>query len=170
MNTLNQKQFNVPVPDNVQVRKAGGKGHLEGDPTESATGMVRTERLIPLMEHRRRGADAQPSSEKTIAGIRGDIQKGKGINNPIMVAYDHENKWGVIGEGHHRLEAAMAEAVSHVPVTVYRQPGLGERKEKFLGSHLAMTTNFTSKGSYEERTGKEYVPTNIHPAHFKQFQ
>jgi len=167
---LNQKQFHVPVPENVQIRKAGGKGHLEGDPTESATGMVRTERLIPLMEHRRRGADAQPSSEKTIAGIRSDIQKGKGINNPIMVAYDHENKWGVIGEGHHRLEAAMAEAVSHVPVTVYRQPGLGERKEKFLGSHLAMTTNFTSKGSYEERTGKEYVPTNIHPAHFKQFQ
>jgi hypothetical protein len=170
MNTLNQKQFNVPVPDNVQVRKAGGKGHLEGDPTESATGMVRTERLIPLMEHRRRGADAQPSSEKTIAGIRGDIQKGKGINNPIMVAYDHENKWGVIGEGHHRLEAAMAEGVSHVPVTVFRQPNLGERKENFLGGHLAMMTNFTDKGSHDERMGKEYVPTNIHPGHFKQFQ
>jgi hypothetical protein len=169
MNTLNQKQFNVPVPDNVQVRKAGGKGHLEGDPSESATGMVRTERLIPLMEHRRRGADAQPSSEKTIAGIRSDIQKGKGINNPIMVAYDHENKWGVIGEGHHRLEAAMAEGVSHVPVTVYRQPRLGERKENFLGGHLAMTTNFTDKGSHDERMGKEYVPTNMHPAHFKQF-
>jgi len=170
MNTLNQKQFNVPVPDNVQVRKAGGKGHLEGDPSESATGMVRTERLIPLMEHRRRGADAQPSSEKTIASIRGDIQKGKGINNPIMVAYDHENKWGVIGEGHHRLEAAMAEGVSHVPVTVYRQPRLGERKENFLGGHLAMTTNFTDKGSHDERMGKEYVPTNVHPGHFKQFQ
>jgi len=170
MNTLNQKQFNVPVPDNVQVRKAGGKGHLEGDPSESATGMVRTERLIPLMEHRRRGADAQPSSEKTIAGIRSDIQKGKGINNPIMVAYDHENKWGVIGEGHHRLEAAMAEGVSHVPVTVFRQPRLGERKENFLGGHLAMTTNFTDKGSHDERMGKEYVPTNIHPGHFKQFQ
>lgn len=167
---LNQKQFNVSVPEYVQQRKAGGKGHLEGDKTESATGMVRTERLIPLMEHRRRGADAQPSSEKTIAGIRQDIQKGNGINNPIMVAYDHANKWGVVGEGHHRLEAAMAEGVSHVPVTVYRQPGLGERKEKFLGGHLAMTTNFTDKGSYEENMGKDYVPTNIHPAHFKQFQ
>jgi len=167
---LNQKQFHVPVPDYVQKRKAGGKGHLEGDKTESATGMVKTERLIPLMEHRRRGADAQPSSEKTIAGIRGDIQKGKGINNPIMVAYDHENKWGVIGEGHHRLEAAMAEGVSHVPVTVFRQPNLGERKENFLGGHLAMMTNFTDKGSYDERMGKEYVPTNIHPGHFKQFQ
>jgi len=167
---LNQKQFNVPVPDYVQQRKAGGKGHLEGDPTESATGMVRTERLIPLMEHRRRGADAQPSSEKTIAGIRGDIQKGKGINNPIMIAYDHANKWGVVGEGHHRLEAAMAEGVSHVPVTVFRQPGLGERKENFLGGHLAMTTNFTDKGSYDEKMGKEYVPTNIHPGHFRQFQ
>jgi len=167
---LNSKQFGVPVPENVQVRKAGGKGHLEGDKTESATGMVKTERLIPLMEHRRRGADAQPSSEKTIAGIRSDIQKGKGINNPIMVAYDHENKWGVIGEGHHRLEAAMAEGVSHVPVTVFRQPNLGERKENFLGGHLAMMTNFTDKGSYDERMGKEYVPTNIHPGHFKQFQ
>ena len=28
---LNQRQFNMPVPENVQVRKAGGKGHLEGD-------------------------------------------------------------------------------------------------------------------------------------------
>ena len=164
---LNQRQFNMPVP--VKQRKAGGKGHLEGDKSESATGMVRTERLIPLMEHRRLGADAQPSSSKVIAGIRGDIKSSKGINNPIMVAYDHANKWGVVGEGHHRLEAAMAEGVSHVPVTVYRQPGLGERKEKSLGGHLAMMTNFTDKGSYEERTGKEYVPTNIHPAHFKQF-
>jgi len=170
MNTLNQKQFNVPVPSYVQQRKAGGKGHLEEDPSESATGMVRTERLIPLMEHRRLGADAQPSSSKVIAGIRGDIQKGGGIQNPIMVAYDHANNWGVVGEGHHRLEAAMAEGVSHVPVTVYRQPGLGERKENFKGGHLAMTTNFTDKGSHEERMGKEYVPTNIHPGHFKQFQ
>jgi hypothetical protein len=87
-----------------------------------------------------------------------------------MVAYDHANKWGVVGEGHHRLEAAMAEGVSHVPVTVYRQPGLGERKENFKGGHLAMTTNFTDKGSHDERMGKEYVPTNIHPGHFKQFQ
>ena len=170
MNTLNQKQFNLPVPDNVQTRKAGGKGHLEGDPSESATGMVRTERLIPLMEHRRLGDDAQPSSSKVITGIRADIKSGKGINNPIMVAYDHANKWGVVGEGHHRLEAAMAEGVSHVPVTVYRQPGLGERKENFLGGHLAMMTNFTDKGSHDERMGKEYVPTNIHPGHFKQFQ
>jgi hypothetical protein len=167
---LNQKQFTVPIPSYVQQRKAGGKGHLEGDKSESATGMVRTERLIPLMEHRRLGADAQPSSPKVIAGIRGDIQKGGGINNPIMVAYDHANKWGVVGEGHHRLEAAMAEGVSHVPVTVYRQPGLGERKENFKGGHLAMTTNFTDKGSHDERMGKEYVPTNIHPGHFKQFQ
>jgi hypothetical protein len=167
---LNQKQFNLPVPSYVQQRKAGGKGHLEGDKSESATGMVRTERLIPLMEHRRLGADAQPSSSKTIAGIRQDIQKGGGINNPIMVAYDHANKWGVVGEGHHRLEAAMAEGVSHVPVTVYRQPGLGERKENFKGGHLAMTTNFTEKGSFDEQMGKEYVPTNIHPGHFKQFQ
>ena len=167
---LNQKQFHVPVPDYVQQRKAGGKGHLEGDPTESATGMVRTERLIPLMEHRRLKQDAQPHSHQRVAEIRSDIRSGKGINNPIMVAYDHANKWGVVGEGHHRLEAAMAEAVSHVPVTVFRQPGLGERKEKSIGGHLAMTTNFTDKGSYDERMGKEYVPTNIHPAHFKQFQ
>ena len=167
---LNQRQFNMPVPENVQIRKAGGKGHLEGDKSESATGMVRTERLIPLMEHRRLGADAQPSSSKVMAVIRGDIKSGKGINNPIMVAYDHANKWGVVGEGHHRLEAAMAEGVSHVPVTVYRQPGLGERKESSLGCHLAMMTNFTDKGSHEERMGKEYVPTNMHPAHFKQFQ
>jgi len=170
MNNLSPKQFHMPVPDYVQQRKAGGKGHLEGDPTESATGMVRTERLIPLMEHRRLRGDAQPHSHQRVAEIRSDIRSGKGINNPIMVAYDHANKWGVVGEGHHRLEAAMAEAVSHVPVTVFRQPGLGERKEKAIGNHLAMTTNFTDKGSYDERMGKEYVPTNIHPAHFKQFQ
>jgi hypothetical protein len=167
---LNQKQFNVPVPEYVQQRKAGGKGHLEGDKTESATGMVRTERLIPLMEHQRLGRDAQPHSSERVNEIRSDIRSGKGINNPIMVAYDHANKWGVVGEGHHRLEAAMKEGVSHVPVTVFRQPNLGERKANFLGGHLAMTTNFTDKGSYDEKMGKEYVPTNIHPGHFKQFQ
>ena len=163
------RQFRgVAVPDNVAQRASGGKGHIEGDESRSVVGMVPTNALRSLMEFDRAGRHADPSSKETIDNIASDIKSGKGITNPIMVAYDHKNKWGYIGEGNHRLAAAIQAGASHVPVTVYRQPGLGERKESGVGGHLAMVTDFTEP-HHRQITGEDYVPTNIHPAHFKQF-
>jgi ParB-like nuclease domain len=165
MSALNRKQFRVPVPENVSQKYAGGKGHLEGDPTESATGMVPVHALRPFMEFDRAGHQADSHSAQRISEIVSDITSGKGITNPLMVAYDHKNKWGVLGEGNHRLAAAIQAGVSHVPVTVYRDSGLGSRKREGIGSHLAMITDF-GRGTPQT---EDYVPTNIHPEHFKQF-
>jgi hypothetical protein len=165
---LNSKQFRVSVPDTVAQRQSGGKGHLEGDDSRSVVGMVSVHALKPLMEFDRAGSDADSHSAQRINEISEDIKSGKGITNPLMVAYDHQNKWGHIGEGNHRLAAAIQSGVTHVPVTVYRQSGLGEHKKSGVGGHLAMLTNFTEPGSHDAQTGKEYVPTNIHPGHFKQ--
>jgi len=165
VSALNSKQFRVPVPESVTQKYAGGKGHLEGDPTKSATGMVSVHSLKPLMEFDRAGKHEDSHSAQRIGEIAADIRSGKGITNPLMVAYDHKNKWGFIGEGNHRLAAAIQEGVSHVPVTVYRQGNLAERKRQGIGNHLAMMTDF-GRGTPQT---EDYVPTNIHPEHFKQF-
>ena len=160
----------MKVPDNVALKISGGKGHVEGDETRSVVGMVPVSRLIALREFDRTKSDQNwdGHSTHTIDSIAADIKSGKGITNPIMVAYDHKNKWGYIGEGNHRLAAAIKAGATHVPVTVYRQPGLDAHKNKRVGGHLAMTTNFTEQ-HHAQITGEEYVPTNIHPSHFKQF-
>jgi len=165
MSALNSKQFRIPVPENVEQKYAGGKGHLEGDPTESATGMVSVHALRPLMEFDRLGEHAHSNSREVVNSIAADIKSGKGITNPIMVAYDHKNKWGYIGEGNHRMAAAIQAGATHVPVTVYRQGNLAEHKEQGIGGHLAMMTDF-GRGTPQT---EDYVPTNIHPGHFKQF-
>lgn len=159
------RQFTVPVPDTVAQRRSGGKGHVEGDESHSVVGMVPVHALKPLMEFDRAGHQADSHSAQSISNIVSDIKSGKGITNPLMVAYDHKNKWGVIGEGNHRLAAAIQAGVSHVPVTVYRDSGLGTRKRERVGNHLAMITDF-GRGTPQT---EDYVPTNIHPSHFKQF-
>ena len=164
------RQFTPEVPDNVAKKRSGGKGHIEGDQSRSVVGMVSVAALRPLMEFDRAGIHSHgPGSKKTINKISKDIKSGKGITSPIMVAYDHKSRWGHIGEGNHRLAAAIQSGATHVPVSVYRQPGLDENKRERVGGHLAMTTNFTEPGSYEAQTNTEYVPSNIHPIHFKQF-
>jgi hypothetical protein len=164
------RQFTPKVPENVEQKRSGGKGHLPGDESRSVVGMVSVSALKPLMEFDRSGRHADSNSAERISEIAQDIHSGKGITNPLMIAYDHKNKWGYIGEGNHRLAAAISAGATHVPVSVYRQSDLGNYKKRGVGSHLAMTTNFTDPGSHEERTGQEYVPTNIHPQHFKQMQ
>jgi hypothetical protein len=165
VNALNRKQFRIPVPENVDQKYSGGKGHIEGDESHSATGMVSVHALKPFMEFDRAGKHADSHSVQRINEIAADIKSGKGITNPLMIAYDHKNKWGVLGEGNHRLAAAIQAGITHVPVSVYRDSGLGSRKKERIGNHLAMMTDF-GRGTPQT---EDYVPTNIHPEHFKQF-
>lgn len=165
MSNLSPKQFNIPVPANVEQKRSGGKGHLEGDESRSVVGMVPVHALKPLMEFDRAGQHADSHSAQQISNIVSDIKSGKGITNPLMVAYDHKNKWGFIGEGNHRLAAAIQAGVTHVPVSVYRDSNLSDRKKQRVGSHLAMITDF-GRGTPQT---EDYVPSNIHPGHFKQF-
>ena len=155
------------VPESVSQVYSGGKGHI--DESGSATGMVPVSSLIKFKELDRKGAHGYSDSQERIDSIAADIKSGKGIKNPIMIAYDHNAKWGYIGEGHHRLEAAIQAGASHIPVTVYRQHGgMSSRRKEGRGSHLAMITDFGDDKSAGWSDGK-YVPTNIHPYHFKQF-
>ena len=162
------RQF-TKVPDTVNQVRSGGMGHLEGDDSRSVVAMLPVHSLLPFRDVNRRGEHAHPGSAETINSIAQDIKSGKGIENPIMIAYDHDAKWGFIGEGHHRLEAAIQAGATHVPATIYRQRGdMSERRRQRRGSHLAMVTDFGSDRSAGWQDGK-YVPSNIHPYHFKQF-
>lgn len=165
---LNNKQFGIPVPKNVNQVQSGGIGHLEGDESRSATGMVPVESVKRFRVVDRTGRHAHPGiSDKTIDSIAADIKSGKGITNPLMIAYDHDRKWGFLGEGHHRLEAAIKAGATHVPVSIYRQPGLGEEKRQGKGSNLSAVTDF--RNPTQKELGQDYVPSNMHPYHFAQF-
>ena len=160
-----------PVPKEVSHMYASGMGHIEGTDSRSATGMVHVRNLIGLKDLQRTGIHAYPSSAKTINDIADELRAGGQIDNPLVIDYNHQDKWGHIIEGHHRLEAALKAGVTHVPVSVVRNKyGMQDKIRERRGGHLAMLTDFgpdTSSEGVGGTTGR-YVPSNIHPYHFKQ--
>lgn len=160
-----------PVPKEVSHMNASGMGHIEGTDSRSATGMVHVSNLIGLKDLQRTGIHAYPSSAKTINDITNELRSGGQIRHPITIDYNHQDKWGHIIEGHHRLEAALKAGVTHVPVSVVRnKSGMQDKIRERRGGHLAMLTDFgpdTSSEGVGGTTGR-YVPSNIHPYHFKQ--
>jgi hypothetical protein len=158
----------------VEDRRSGGIGHLEGDESRSIVGMVPTHKLLPYREHDGRQNPHMPERDREIIdGIRADIRSGKGIHTPLMMEHDPDQHWGSLGEGNHRLAAAVEEGVPHVPVRVVsRARDLSERAQRRArqsiggtgGAPLHMTTNFSEDEEYP------YVPPEVHPYHFRELR
>ena len=146
---------------NLDVRNSGGIGHLEGSGSRSVTGMVPIHQLMPYVEHDgNQNPQAVGRDRRIIDGIKDDLTSGKGLREPLMLEYDHKMKWGSLGEGNHRLAALQETGHTHAPVTVFGRSSMGRRKEDGLGAPLSMRTKFTGG------MGEDYVPPNVHPAHF----
>lgn len=88
--------------------------------------------------------------------------KGGKLSNPLILDYDHDNKWGVLSEGHHRLAAAERAGVTHLPVRVNRSYKGGLVYNKKRGEGSAMTIR------PERMIGlwKEHVPAEATPSSF----
>lgn len=147
----------------VDQYRSGGIGHLSDDESRSVVGFVPTHTLVPYRDHD--GTRDGLMSHDTVDRIAADIHAGVGIKNPIHVEYDHEKQLGYIGEGNHRLAAAVKAGAPVVPVRVYGRARIGgARLERGVGAPLSLAT--TWKGGM----GEDYVPPEVHPLHFQQFK
>lgn len=153
------RQFSPPpVPDTVDQYRSGGVGHLPDDPTHSVVGMVPTRALLPYREHDgNQQAHIPGHDDGVINGIRHDIRNGGGITNPLMLEYDKRSQRASLGEGNHRLAAALAEGVSHVPVRVYGRATIGSDRGAFLGGPDAPVLP----------RDPNYMAPEVHPHHWE---
>lgn len=148
------RQFAAPY--NGPHYQSGGIGHI--DASRSVVGLVPVRALAPFREH---AGDQNPGrSERVIHDLTQSIQ-AEGFKDPLMLEYDHRAKVGSLGEGNHRLVAAERLGLTHVPVRVYGRSRLDyrDRQGSLAGRALAplhLTTDF----------GDDYVPPDLHPAHF----
>lgn len=141
---------------------SGGIGHREDSGSRSVVGFMPTKLMKHYREH---DGNQNPHDDthdrKVVEGVKNDILSGEGIHEPIVMDYDHKNKWGYISEGNHRLAGADEAGAKTVPMRVWgRGPDLGDKKAKGIGGPVHLDTE------WKNSQGKEYIPPDIHPHHF----
>ena len=146
---------------NVGEYRSGGIGHLPDDASRSVVGLVPTARLVAFREHDGMQNPHVPGHDRAVIdGIVADLRAGVGLREPLMMSYDHELGLGSLGEGNHRLAAALEAGTVLLPVRVHARAGLARRAELGLCAPLRLLTVWT------DGCGLPYVPPAVHPAHF----
>jgi len=157
-----------PSEYGTNIERSSGKGHVEGDESNSVTKMVPISVVKRYREYDREGQQSHGSmSEETINNIANELKNGGVIKTPLSIYHSDAHNWGYLAEGHHRLIAAERAGLTHVPVYVGSvEHGVGEesRKEKGIGAPLHLTTNFSSI------PGQKYIPPKVHPNHFAELR
>ena len=151
---------------NLRDYKDGGMGGLPE--TKSVVGFVDTNYLAQM-----------PGNITDKEGVDFYVKKlrsGEGFDNPIMVIYDNETGLAFIGEGNHRLQAAIKEGLSGVPVRVVR--GRVDATKKLDSSGIGLGADTVGRKPMQVKNGKtlpyttrgiygdiEYMPTDVHPSY-----
>lgn len=105
-------------------------------------------------ERDREGVGARPDSKVNIDELVKDIEQN-GVASPLSMIYYQGDKTAILGEGNHRLAAALRMGMPEVPVRVTRYTGQSPRKEV---GNLARSV----PGVAPDRTG--YVPADLLPS------
>jgi len=150
----------LPGP-NVRPYRDGGMGGV--GPDHSVVGMVPTEHLKTLREYDRSDPRQDAGGSRgAIDSIRADIRSGKGITEPVQIEYSNKTNWAYLGEGNHRLQAAIEEGVSHVPARVIRSDyGPRSRMEEGTGGHIERHDPIPGVPDQDAKAG--YIPSDLHP-------
>ena len=153
-----QNNLGPQFPDhpNLHHYQSGGMGHRPDDPTRSVVGLVPTHVLAQYRHHE---GDVNPDSHETVEKIRADLRSGHGLENPVMLEYDHREQWASIGEGNHRLRAHELEGRESVPVRVVRSNQKGNKHWIGVGAPASHNDPGWS------RPGDSYIPSDIHPSY-----
>ena len=121
----------------------------------SGVALVKTDYIKKFIEFDRAGAQATPGySAETITKITDDLKSGKGFTDPLILEYyvsDSGELLLKLGEGNHRLQAALRAGIDSVPVAIVK----GYPSTKNL-----KRTGITSK-IIPDRMG--YIPGNPNP-------
>lgn len=108
---------------------------------------------------------SKEDSESTINSIANDLRKGgvNALHGPVIMTYSHKSRWGYIGEGNHRIAAAIRAGISHLPVRVAgTRYDLEEEKRRGVGSAMHLDNRVVEEGGY--------FPQDLHPGNFKEFE
>jgi antirestriction protein ArdC len=156
----------------LQDYKDGGSGGLVG--SRSTVGFVSTDALKDM-------AGNVAGNEEAIESYRKSLREGKGFairdfngrpfNDPIMVIYDNETGLAYVGEGNHRLQAAIAENIPYVPVRVVNGRASEMVEDAGKGRFPKQIKNdkepkFLETGSLSGQPVSEgYVPPEMHPSY-----
>lgn len=132
----------------------------------SDVALVPVHQLLGYRALDRRGIHNRGDSTENISAIANDLKaKGvEGMKSPLYLLYNHEQKWAYLGEGHHRLEAAVQAGISHVPVHILRASSgeISEQKSRGLGAPLHLDNRVVEIGGY--------MPSYMHPGNFQEFE
>jgi len=77
------------------------------------TAWVKPYALLPHQGNELRDMD-------TVRDITADLKEGRGIREPLWLEWSPDSYRAKLGEGNHRLHAAIAAGISHVPVVGYK--------------------------------------------------
>jgi len=140
---------------NIKEYIDGGKGGLPG--TRSVVGFVDSKYLAKM--------PGNPVDAELVTSYREIFRTGK-LENPLVVVYDNETGLAYLGEGNHRLQAALAENVPYLPVRTTR--GSAQEMKNRIDKGLPVlqvknnkTLPFTTGGP---KGPVEYMPTDVHPS------
>lgn len=141
---------------NMNEYRHGGMGGV-GD-NGIVTGAVRTSFLKDF-----------PGNATEAKGVASYVQKlrsGEGFTDPIMVEFDPTNGRFYVGEGNHRLQAALQAGEEFVPVRVVRSR-ISDNKVKYVeGSEQGGRVGQIEvpASPWKGGMGEDYWPTDIHPS------
>ena len=145
-----------PVYPNVRNYTDGGTGGLPG--TRSVVGFVDTKYVSKMPGNK--------VDTERVNFFRKELRSGKGFDEPIMVVYNNDSGLAYVGEGNHRLQAALLENIPYVPIRVVRgteSEMISFTKEGRSPKQIKnnKTLPFTTGGA---KGPVEYMPTDVHPS------
>ena len=151
----------------------GGSGGLVG--TRETVGLVKVSALKGMNGNTPGNLEALASYKKSLSEGKGfairDYQ-GKPYQDPIMVVYDNETGLAYIGEGNHRLQAAIEQNIPYVPVRVVKgrasEMTINIKEGKFpkqIKGNKEPKFVETSGSLMGKPVGEGYVPPEMHPSY-----
>ena len=162
-----------PLFPGLASYKDGGSGGLVG--TRETVGLVKVEALKDMPGNKLSNTEGIEALRKSIREGKGfatrDFQ-GKPFQDPIMVIYDNETGLAYVGEGNHRLQAAIEEGLPYVPVRVVRgnkeemlEPAYASRKPQQIKNNKEPKFVETTGSSAGKPVGEGYIPPEFHPSY-----
>ena len=111
-----------------------------------------------------------PGNEVDREGVefyKNKLRNGEGFEDPIMIEFDPSNGRFFVGEGNHRLQAAIEMGEEYVPVRVYSRAKIDDAKVAYTeaadrGGKVGLIN--VPKSPWKGGMGEEYWPPSIHPA------
>ena len=162
-----------PLFPGLASYKDGGSGGLVG--TRETVGLVKVEALKDMPGNKLSNFEGIEALRKSIREGKGfatrDFQ-GKPFQDPIMVVYDNETGLAYVGEGNHRLQAAIEEGLPYVPVRVVRgdkeemlKPAYASRKPQQIKNNKEPKFVETTGSLAGKPVGEGYIPPEFHPSY-----